>query len=82
LPRETERSFRRRVDARERVKDDVLLRILALHTAGHTAKTIAAVFGQTTQSVAQKIAKVRKDDIAHDSDAARWWATAAQGAKT
>jgi hypothetical protein len=58
-----------------RADDDAVLHVLALSGAGHSSFTIARMTGWAVQKVTQVLIHVRAQDIAHDPDAASFWAT-------
>jgi hypothetical protein len=58
-----------------RADDEVVLDILRRRDRGESAAKIAAATGKTRNAIIQMWARIRKDDMAHDPEAASYWRT-------
>jgi len=56
-----------------RADDEVVLDILRRRDRGDSAAEIARVHGKTKNTVIHLWGRIRRDDIAHDPEAAAYW---------
>ena len=64
-----------------RADDERLLSMLAMYERGRDSRHIAARHGMTRHQAAALISRTQRDDIAHDPEAAPYWAAVQQKRK-
>lgn len=65
-----------------RADDERLLSMLAMHERGVRSATIATRHGLTQRQAAASIARLQRDDSAHDPEAVHHWAAVQRRRKT
>jgi len=61
------------VRTQTRADDEAALDILRRRDAGQRTAVIGRAFGKTPRAVLDLCTRIRKDDIAHDPEAAAYW---------